>query len=68
MKTKKCELDQKISERFASSTRTVRRWRKRGVNLENDLAIVEHIVSSRSPTNATLSACKAILESNQPKK
>jgi len=68
MKIKKCDLDQKIAERFSCSTKTVRRWRKRGVNLESELSIVEHIISSRSPTNAQLSACKAILESNPPQK
>jgi len=68
MKIRKCDQDQKIAERFSCSTRTIRRWRFRGVNLESDLAIVENIVSSRSPTNAQLSACKAILETNHPQK
>jgi len=68
MSCPKQEQDRFLAEKFSCSTRTVRRWRQRGVNLESDLAIVDHIVSSRSPTNATLSACKAIFEANQPQK
>jgi hypothetical protein len=65
---KKQDQDQQLAKRFACSTRTVRRWRSKGVDLTDPLAIVDCIVAGRSATNAQLAACKSILESDQPKK
>lgn len=62
MSCPKQEQDRILAEKFSCSTRTVRRWRQRGVNLESDLSIVDCIVSNRSSTNSQLAACKSILD------
>ena len=53
--------DQQLAERFNCSSRTVRRWRFKGINLEEPLAIVDFILASRAATNDQLAACKSIL-------
>jgi len=63
MKIRKCDQDQQLAERYASSTRTVRRWRSKGIDLTNPLAIAEFIISSKSATPAQLAACNAVIAS-----
>lgn len=60
---KKQDQDQQLAKRFACSTRTVRRWRSKGIDLTNPLAIAEFIISSKSATPGQLAACNAIFDS-----
>lgn len=58
---KKQNQDQELAERFACSTRSIRRMRSKGIDLTNPLAIVDFIIESRAATPAQLNACMAVV-------
>jgi hypothetical protein len=64
---KKQIQDQQLAERFAVSTRTVRRWRSKGIDLANPLAVADCILKSKSATPAQFEACKAVILAEKEK-
>ena len=52
-----------IADRYAITPRTVRNWRKMGVDLSDPLAIARHLATQKRPSIAAIRASLQILKS-----
>lgn len=64
---KKQDQDQQLAERFACSTRSIRRMRSKGIDLTDSLAVADCILKSKSATPAQFEACKAVILAEKEK-
>jgi uncharacterized protein YjcR len=55
---------QAIAEKYNVHTRTVRRWRSSGVNVEDFRAVARHLAEQRRPSIHAIRASLQILKSN----
>jgi hypothetical protein len=58
----KLEVIRQHAAQYGVGQRTIYRWLRDGVSIEDPLAVAAHLANQRGPSPAALAVCKALLE------